>query len=171
MALTNDLLRMIGVLVTRQVGARIRTGNVTPKTSKHGRTLVERGHLLRSIKYRIEGDAVVISAGAQNVPYARIHHEGGVIKPKNAKYLAIPLTPQAKLYKPRQYPGETFIAKGIIFLKQDGQKPLPLYALKKQVELPERRYMFVSSVDREQIKKAVVGWLKQQFAGKGEINA
>jgi len=166
MALTNDLLRMIGVLVTRQVGARIRTGQVTPATKKAGRTLVERGHLLRSIKYRIDGEAVVISAGSQNVPYARIHHEGGIIKPKNAKYLAIPLTPQAKLYNPRQYPGETFIAKGIIFLKQDGQKPLPLYALKKQVVIPERRYMFVNETDRNLIKNAVKSWLEKQFRGQ-----
>jgi phage gpG-like protein len=166
----SDLLRLIGVLVVRQVGARVRSGRVSPSTQKHGRTLVERGHLLRSIKYRIDGEAVVISAGGQNVPYARIHHEGGIIKPKNAKYLAIPLNAQAKLYRPRNYPGKTFMKKGIIFLDDNG-KLTPLYALKKQVEIPERRYMFVDNDDRNQIKRAVLGWLKTQFAGKGEKNA
>lgn len=162
-ALTGDLLRLIGVLVVRQVGARIRTGNVTPKTNKHGRTLVDRGHLLRSIKYRIDGDAVVISAGAANVPYARIHHEGGIIRPKNAKYLAIPLTPQAKLYRPRDYPGDTFIKKGIIFLKLEGGQIQPLYVLKKQVEIPARRYMFADERDKNLIREAVKGWLKREL--------
>ncbi|MDD4310649.1 MAG: phage virion morphogenesis protein, partial [Candidatus Cloacimonetes bacterium] len=121
----SDLLRLIGALVVRQINQRIRSGKVTPATSKRGTTLVERGKLLRSIKYRVDGAAVVISAGGANVPYARIHHDGGIIKPKNAKYLAIPLTAQAKLYKPRQYPAKTFIAKGIIFEQPEaGGKPI-----------------------------------------------
>ena len=158
--MTSELLRLIGGLIVRQVRARIREGKIVPETNKKkGTTLYQRGRLSKSIKYRIDGAAVVISAGSADVPYARIHHEGGVIRPKNAKYLAIPLTAQAKVYKPRDYPGETFIAKGIIFLKE-GAQITPLYALKKQVTMPARPYMFLDQYNllelEAQVKEFVV---------------
>lgn len=154
MSAYSDMLKLIGVIVVRQINARIRTGKISPQTNKRGTTLVNRGKLMRSIKYRTDGNSVIISAGSATVPYARIHHEGGVIKPKNAKYLAIPITAQAKLYKPRDYPGQTFIAKGVIFLKVDGGKPVPLYVLKKQVTIPARPYMFVDDGDKAQLREA-----------------
>lgn len=164
----NDILRLIGALTVRQIQARIRTGKVSPGTNKAGTTLFDRGKLYRSIKSRAGKNEVVISAGEKDVPYARIQHEGGTIKPKNAKYLAIPLTPQAKLHNPKDYPGETFIAKGVIFLKNEGAIQ-PLYVLKKQVVIPERRYMFIDDQGREDMKKQVMAWIRAKLQENANV--
>ncbi|NBK25627.1 MAG: hypothetical protein EOM68_26860 [Spirochaetia bacterium] len=164
-AIESDILRFIGNLAVRQIQARIRTGKVTPQTNKRGTTLYGKNRLYNSIKYRIDGDSVVVSAGNASVPYARIHHEGGIIRPKNAKYLAIPLTAQARLYNPRQYPGETFIAKGVIFLKEPGGKPVALYALKKQVVMPERRYMYIDDEGRAEMESKIKEWILSKIMG------
>jgi len=160
-----NILKTVGVMAVRQITRRIREKRISPSTNKKGTTLVGRGNLLRSLKYRTEGDAVVISAGDATVPYARIHHEGGVIKPKNAKYLAIPLTPGARASAPRYYPGETFSAKGVIFEKLENGKVKALYALKKQVEIPARPYMLLDNNDKTLIKNAIMSkleiWKKQ----------
>lgn len=163
MPIEKDIMRLIGALAVRQIQERIRTGKVEPGTSKAGTTLYQRGKLYRSIKYRIDGDAVVVSAGNANVPYATIHYEGGVIRPKNAQYLAIPITAQAKLHKPREYPGETFIAKGMIFLKEEGGVITPLYVLKKQVTMPARRYMFIDETGRNDMKRQVREWVENRL--------
>jgi phage gpG-like protein len=156
------MLKGIGVLVVQQIRKRIRENRVTPKTGKAGTTLYQRGKLSRSIKWRIEGDAVVISAGGADVPYARIQHEGGIIRPKHAKFLAIPLTPAAKEHKPREYPGATFIRKGIIFEKLESGKVKALYALKKQVELPARPYMFLDPADETRIREIARSWAEKE---------
>ena len=157
-----QILKTVGTLAVRQIQRRIKNKRISPTTNKKGTTLVGRGNLLRSIRFRAEGDTVIISAGDASIPYARIHHEGGTIRPKNAKYLAIPLTPSARLSAPRDYPGETFIAKGIIFEKIAGSdKIVPLYALKKQVEIPARPYMYIDNADKDIIRKAIVDKLHQ----------
>jgi len=157
---------LVGRLAVRQIQRRIREARVAPRTDKKGTTLVKRGHLLRSIRNSERGDSVIITAGGRDVPYARIHHEGGVIRPRNAQYLAIPLTPEAALYKPRNYPGETFVAKGVIFVKKDGGKPVPVYVLKKEVVMPGRAYMYLDEGDRSEIETAVRGWLMNQEGGR-----
>ena len=161
--MTNEMLQGIGVLIVRQIKRRINSNAVTPQTRKAGTTLVKRGHLRNSIKYRVDGNSVVISAGGPGVPYAKIHHTGGIIRPKNAQYLAIPLNPEAALYRPRQYPGRTFIAKGIIFKQVDGGAPIAMWALKKQVEIPARRYMYLDNKDEGLIRSAVVSWMKKEL--------
>lgn len=164
MSINADILRAVGVLAVRQIQRRIREGKVTPPSRKGGRTLYQRGALFRSIRFRTDGDMVILTAGDASVPYARIHHDGGIIKPKNAKYLAIPLTPKAKLSRPRDYPGQTFVAKGIIFEKTDG-KPIPLYALKKQVAIPSRPYMYLDNQDKSLIRSAVASQIQRWVKG------
>lgn len=162
--MTNDLLRLIGSLAVRQIKARIRRNEITPSSGKAGRTtLYQRGALSRSIKYRVDGDSVVISAGGADIPYARIQHEGGVIRPRNAKYLAIPLTPKARLSRARDYHGETFIAKGVIFEKDESGKITPIYALKKEVTLPSRRYMELLPPDISLLKNEAKAWIRKQL--------
>lgn len=161
--MTSEMLQGIGVLIVRQIKRRINSNSVSPKTRKAGTTLVKRGHLRNSIKYRVDGNSVIISAGGPGVPYAKIHHIGGIIRPKNAQYLAIPLNPEAALYRPRAYPGKTFIAKGVIFKQVDGGAPIAMWALKKQVEIPARRYMYLDTKDEGLIRSAVVAWMKKEL--------
>lgn len=160
--LNKDILRIVGRLAVRQIQRRIREQRVTPHTRKAGVTLVERGLLQRSIKSEPKGNRVVISAGGANVPYARIHHEGGIIRPKRAQYLTIPLTPKAKQFTARDYPGETFIRKGVIFAK-DGDDITPIYALKKEVRMPARPYMMLDGKDRNVIEAAVAARIQRDI--------
>lgn len=153
--LTTDVLRIVGRLAVRQIRRRIQERRVKPATRGKAVTLHTRGLLLQSIRSAVRGDKVVLSAGGADVPYARIHHEGGVIRPKNAQYLAIPLTPAARRSGPREFQGETFVKKGVIFSRQTSGKIVAQYALKKQVVMPARPYMFLDDHDRNIIEDAV----------------
>lgn len=85
------------------------------------------------------------------VPYANIHETGGVIRPVNSKYLAVPLksalTPAGVLKKkPREWPN-TFVLRSkngaLIIAQKKGKrgKLISLFVLKKSVTIPQRRYM------------------------------
>lgn len=154
-------------MAERQIKRRISSGRIVPPTKKKGgRTLVKRSYLLNSIKFRVEGNTAVISAGNANVPYARIHHEGGVIKPVRAQYLAIPLTPKASLYNARDYPGKTFISQGVIFEQEEGKKkPTAIYVLKRSVTMPARPYMFLDQDDLRIIREAIEKQMQKEFRG------
>lgn len=158
-----EMLRLIGGLAVRQIQSRIRQNRITPGSRGGSSTLVKTGALIRSIKYRLEGDQIVVSAGSKSIPYARIHHEGGVIRPRIAKYLAIPLTKKAALYSAKDYPGETYIAKGVIFDKGEN---IPIYALKKEVIIPARPYMYLDNDDVISIKAEVKNWILRQIGDR-----
>jgi hypothetical protein len=122
----------------------------------------------RPVKARLEGSKVTggLAFGAK---YAGVHIGPGgsqvTIRPKNKKFLAIPL-PAAKTAAgvPRGRPldgiwGPTFISKGVIFGFSGGTKgtqsatPIPLFVLKKSVVVPRR-------VDP---KKHLLDWVKPAF--------
>lgn len=60
---------------------------------KGGQTLRDTGLLQNSIDFATDRNGLTFGAfvGGSNIHYARIHQEGGVIKPKKAKYLAFTL--------------------------------------------------------------------------------
>lgn len=89
------------------------------------------------------------------LPYADIQETGGVIKPRKAKYLAIPLpaalTAAGVLKKrPRDY-RDTFVRTSksgnlIIFQKVGARgKITALFVLKKSVTVPASRYMSITA--------------------------
>lgn len=51
-----------------------------PLKSRSGQPLRDKGHLMDSFDYRVEGNSVVVGT---NMPYARTHQHGAVIKPKS----------------------------------------------------------------------------------------
>jgi phage gpG-like protein len=154
-----QLLNGLGILLTRDIKARIRSGKITPKSKSKGTTLVKSAKLLNSISYLATDSRVTIGT---NIPYARIHHEGGIIRPRNAQYLAIPLTKEAAARKPREFTN-TFIAKGIIFRKRENGEPEALYALKKSVTMPPRPYMIVTDQSKAAIEQLIITWLDTRF--------
>ena len=90
--------------------------------------------------------------GAKDVRYARIHELGGVIRPVNAKYLAIPLpiartaAGVSRYASPRQVPVPlAFVQslKGQPMLVESGGKNAgrPWYLLRKSVRMPARPYL------------------------------
>ena len=62
--------------------------------------------------------AVGVPANSPAAAYARMLEEGGTIRPRSARALAIPVSPEAKRYKsPREMPG-------LFMLKRPGKRPL-----------------------------------------------
>jgi hypothetical protein len=128
------------------------------------------GNLRKSVASRVRrvGDTIVAEIGVLTGPatrYARIQEEGGTIRAKAGKALAIPLdaartrgrVPKYRGPKdPRvekDYPGGTFMLKrpgraplimGLKYVAGGGKRrsrPVPLFALVKSVILPATRWL------------------------------
>ncbi len=158
---TSELLTLVGITVRDIIKKRMATNQVKPTTDKRGRkgtTLVGIGTLKDSIHYVVQGNQVIVGT---NLKYAKIHHEGGIITPSKGKYLAIPLTPEARVRKPRDFTN-TFIAKGVIFQKVEGGEPIALYVLKKSVTIPARPYMLLFPDEVNALNKRVWAYLTRQ---------
>ncbi len=151
MIIDQSTMKIIANTAAKKIKARIRAGGIKPPSNNGGRTLIKSGKLINSIKYRTQGQKVIISAGG-GLKYAAIQHQGGVIRPRKAKYLAIPLTKAAQVKSPRDFEN-TYIHKGVIFLKVDGGKDIALYALKKSVTLPARPYMYLTDAEMTDIHR------------------
>jgi len=159
----NDrLLNAMGMLITREIKRRIRSNQVTPPSKSRGTTLVKSGALINSIRHIIAGDKVTVGS---NLVYARIHHEGGVIRPKRAKALAIPLTSEAAKRNPRHF-SDTFIRKGVILQKQEDGSLVALYALKPSVTIPARPYMNIDPNTRASLKQMIVDYARKNLTDK-----
>jgi HK97 gp10 family phage protein len=74
--------------------------------------------------------------------YAAIQEFGGTIVPKNAKFLAIPVTDTAASYKPRMFPGKLHVQGygGMVAMLVDEQG-ITQYALKSSVTIPAHPYL------------------------------
>lgn len=129
------------------------------------------GYLARSIGSVVvqeEGEIVgIVGSGVRTgsrVKYADIHERGGIIRPKRAKYLTIPIGRSKTKsgigrFSARDIMGgftnydETAVFKskrgnliywGVRKLKK-GRKLEPLFVLVKQVKIPARRYMSLTA--------------------------
>lgn len=106
------------------------------------------GLLAKAIGQRVvvKGNKVIASltVDLKKAPYGRIHYLGGIIKPKNVKYLTIPF-PGIKGFA-REYTN-TFVIKGkknkknLIMGTSEGGKFKALFTLTKQVKIPKRDYL------------------------------
>lgn len=112
------------------------------------------GTLMNSIaeskQVREEGDKLVGEIGAIGVKYGLIHEEGGLIKPRKAKMLAIPLDPVLgpdgiARSNPLDFKGKSFwytSAAGSLFLAQPKGKSIELlFLMRNQVQMPARPYL------------------------------
>lgn len=126
-----------------------------PKRGK----LKRRGRLRRSIAYTMLSDTSGVVGS--NIIYGRIHQFGGIIRPRNAKMLAIPLTPKARRMRPRQFTGLTCVGKyPRLWLVQKGARETTAwrwhYILVLKVVMPQRRWLGVGREDEGQIKKIMI---------------
>jgi phage gpG-like protein len=134
--MNQNLLKAIGLLIAHKIKDRIRQNKIEPKTYKtnakgqDGATLLETGRLMNSIRSQVRGDTIYIGT---NVKYARIHHEGGIIRPKNKKYLRF-------------------------FYNAINQ-----WVTVKKVEIPARPYMKLFPQDKTDVKNQINLWMKQQL--------
>lgn len=127
-----------------------------PGGGSNGQTLLDTGQLrnaLVSAKPKIVGNQV--SVDTAGVPYAALNNFGGVVKPRNAEMLAIPLTREARLAgSARRWWGKNearkpfvgrFNGKLFIATSQEGGDGLDLhFILKPSVTIPQRRFIGVS---------------------------
>jgi phage gpG-like protein len=143
-------------IATMQLAESFAKRNSTKQfTGRWGRTLT--GNLLNNIyvSYKIQGDKMIGELGVRTIPYAAIHEFGGTIKPKNANRLWQPIYENSGKMTPREFMSlresnknqYAFFgnAAGKILNPVRGEEEpvnfLPLFALRKEVKIPERPYL------------------------------
>jgi phage gpG-like protein len=115
---------------------------------------VRSGRLRASVQSEVKEEgvgwdlALRAGGGARDVRYARIHEEGGVIRPVNAKYLAIPLPIARTAAGVSRYASPRQVPVPLRFAQSKGGNPLlvdgkgrPWFVLRKSVRMPARPYL------------------------------
>jgi phage gpG-like protein len=133
--------------------------------------LLNTGVLRASVTAEADGTGLTIRAHA---PGARLHQEGGVIVPKRAKALTIPLTKEAvRAGGARHFPRPLFVLSG-----KDGSgalaerpdkgkargKLVVHYLLRKSVTVPARPYLGVSAETAQRIGAVLAQQLARSMA-------
>lgn len=111
------------------------------------------GHLAGSAKWQLQKRGRGCALVLRSAVYGPIHEFGGVITPKRAQWLTIPLpaamTPAGvPRGRARDFP-DTFIAKSqegdlVIFQRKADDEVTPLFVLRKKVTIPARRWASIS---------------------------
>lgn len=104
--------------------------------------------LIKGLEY-IESSTITVglvgSVDSDLLVIAGAHEFGAVIRPKNSKWLTIPLHPELKGKSPRSIPGLKFIpprkGKSAFLAKVEGGKLEPFFILTKKVVIPERSWL------------------------------
>lgn len=73
--------------------------------------------------------------------YAGIHEHGGIIRPKRARALTVPLTPQARRLPAKLWPKGSLFRVGSVLASKMGRGIRPQFALKKSVFIRPKRYV------------------------------
>jgi hypothetical protein len=160
-----EVMDKIGLYGVGLVQKNLTTGNWAPNSpltvllKGSSKPLVGRtGNLNTKLNFRREGtDTVVIGYPSDTLAYARLVHDGGEIRPKTSKYLAIPATKQIATlclsltprqvtaqYKAQGYETWFHAAKGdgaVIMAQSKRGKPFVLFILKRSIRLPARPFM------------------------------
>lgn len=117
----------------------IKDTNNIPKLTK---TLKKLGK--KQIKVGVFGDKYHPDADISMAAIAGVHEFGADIKPRNAKYLAIPSHKRSKGKSPRDFKDLFFIPtnKGGLLAKEKGKDSFEVYfVLMKHVKIPERSFI------------------------------
>ncbi len=101
---------------------------------------VRTGFLRSSLRWEVDANKQQAIIGT-NVPYAPAHEYGTTIKPKNAKFLALPLPIGARKGSPRSYPNlrlATTLKGQWLLVDEKGEAQ---FLLRRQVKMPERPWL------------------------------
>jgi phage gpG-like protein len=148
-----------------------------PRVTGGNKPLLDTGILRNSLTMDIHPDGASVKT---NLLYAALHNFGGVITPKNSKFLAIPLTIAAKRAgSPRRYRGTLFYVKPksrggnvggtMCEVQKSGRrstKVVAVYLLLRSVTIPERRFMGLSANAEMQIDELLDEWVLSQQRSK-----
>lgn len=164
--------RYAGLLVQRSVQLNFQHGgrptkwqpSMTEKTTGR-KTMQPTGRLKASITFEADMERVVIGSP---VSYARIQQEGGVVRPKSKKFLAIPVHPDAYSKRPRDF-GEDFLFSipdrgGLRLVHEERGGALTTYfLLRKLVRIPARPFLMLQESDKKRLE---AWWEKVQEVDK-----
>lgn len=130
-----------GLTLARTVQAGSKTILNAAKANIKAQGLIHTRTLSRSLHEEIsmQGSSVAVAEIGTNLEYAAIHEFGGVVRPKTAKYLAVPVGN----YKgsPRKHPRlKLRKTAGGTLVMVDGSGRVQ-YVLKKSVEVPAQPYL------------------------------
>jgi len=183
-------LETIGGMAVEMIRGKIHRGDgfepLSPATIVYrgaGRPLQDTGALRDSITFNVINDSTV-SVGT-NKPYAAIQNNGGVIRPKKAKWLWIPAAGTRQLQRKYGY-SATDVLNGLkaagytVFFMKDKRvvcyrekrrtrnekgelvyRSHIIFYLKKSVEIPARRFFYLNERDMQLIMKEVGSALEQ----------
>lgn len=152
------LLEDLGVQAVSLVQKNIKEGpwesnsSLTQEVKQNNKPLQDRGKLLSSITYKTYGS--YIEVGTNHVA-AKILHDGGVIRPKSSKFLAIPAsresrkfmraygaTPRACISGMEAAGYKVWFAKNMILAqRENGRKTYALFVLKRSIKIPARPFL------------------------------
>ena len=124
----------------------------------------------RKFFYR-ENGRWVVQVGSKK-PYAKIQDTGGTITSKG-KRMAIPRTPKARQFWPRNFPGKLRALPGSKdILVEDGPVLVPQYVLRRQVRIKGLNYLKPAIKNsKPAIKVALERYLKRSVSVAYSINA
>lgn len=110
-----------------------------PRPRGGDRPGLDTGRLMNSVTAKVEGDVVVVGTAH---PAAPLFNFGGLVRPKKAKRLAIPLTPEAvRAGSPRRMRGGLKVP---LFARKVRGKWVGHWLLVRQVRVPAREFLGVS---------------------------
>ena len=183
-------LATIGGMAVEMIRSKIHRGDgfapLSPATVAYrgaGRPLQDTGALRDSITFKVI-DEKTVSVGT-NKPYAAIQNNGGVIRPKKAKWLWIPAAGTRQLQRRYGY-SVTDVLSGLkaagytVFFMKDKRvvsyrekrrtrndkgelvyRSHIIFYLKKSVEIQARRFFYLSDRDMQLIMKEAGSALEQ----------
>jgi phage gpG-like protein len=163
-ALRSSLDEFGNYKVSRTVRAFVRGGISEPGGPPGTRS----GMLRASVTYEVEGS--LLSVGT-NLVYGAKLQEGGDIRPKTAKALTVPISPEAEGKRARDF-SDTFIIPsksgdpdtvGIIGRRAAGGTFQGLFALRKRVHIEARPWLFWDDRDASKL----LGILNQRWEAAG----
>lgn len=126
-----------------------------PRARGGNKPLMDRGLLRASVispgPHHIEEMGENTLRMGTSIPHGPIHQQGGIVRPRRAKALAIPLTREAaRAGSPRKFPKRLVVlwrkgAKSGVLMEfpppKSKKKPKAQYALVKQVTIPKRAFL------------------------------
>lgn len=142
-----------------------------------GQTLLDKGYaggLVGSLQAKSDAKSGKVGT---NKAYAAMQQFGGVVKPRNAKALAIPLTPQARRAgSPTKFSKKLSLVwpKGSKYgwlierqaaTKRKTAREIAQYLLAPSVTLPARPYLGITAADVAEIRNQVRATLEASMKG------
>lgn len=155
-----EVQRVLRIGLKKEITRAALLGERAAKLLLTGQSLnVRSGRLRSSVRSEVIDDgsgdwslALRAGGGPKDVKYANIHEKGGIIRPVNARYLAIPLAIARTASGVSRYPSPRNVPVELAFAQSRKGQPLlverkgknagrPWYVLRTSVRMPARPYL------------------------------